>query len=314
MDRDSGTSDDGPVGTTGDDSGSGTAPEAGGGHVDSGGGGGGSEGGVVDAGPAIGPGSASCSNATVVPLTSEEFKVDLQTDTTGAPHSIGAPCTTDGGEMFFALSFSKPVLLYADTFGASYPTVLYLLDESCTPLSAPTMAGDAICSAGACGSSQSQIVALLYAGDYELGVSGAGAAAGPVNVHLQWALAPSGALTQLPQGSSTQSGTTVGGGGNIDGLGSSCQAAGPEDGFWWTSCPADSGGTLHASLCGGATFETVLEAQLPGASPYACGVDSCGLQSSLTTDVPAGAGLRVLSVEGQSGSDYGPYSMTATRP
>ncbi len=308
----------GPVESgTGSSSGSGGSSGSGSSGGGSGSGSGGTEAGVPDAaplGPAIGPGSTSCQKATPVPLTSDQFMVDLATDTTGAPHTIGAPCATDGGEMFFSLSFSKPVFVYADTFGASFPTVLYLLDDSCTPLSVPTTAGDSLCSAGACSSSQSQIVALLGAGQYEIGVSGAGSAAGPVRVHVQWALSPSGAATALPRGSSTQSGATVAGNGNIEGLGASCEAAGPEDGYWWTSCPADSGGAISASTCDGATWETVLEVQVPGSIPYTCNVDSCGLQTSLAATEPAGAGLRVVTVDGQSGSDFGPYTLTASRP
>jgi hypothetical protein len=216
--------------------------------------------------------------------------------------------------VFYLLSFSRAVFVYADTFGASYSTVLYLLDDTCTPLTAPTMPGDAVCSAGACGTRQSQIVARLEPGDYELAVSGAGSEQGAAVVHLQWALAAGGVSKALAEGSSTEPGNTQGSSSNIEGLGGGCNSAGPEDGFWWTTCPSASAGALHASLCGAASFETVLEVQVPGAIPYACSVDTCGLQSKLDANIPAGAGLRVLSVDGQDGSDEGPYTLTVSRP
>jgi hypothetical protein len=262
----------------------------------------------------FGPGAFTCARATPVPLDSPQFTLELSGDTTGAPHTIDAPCAASGAEVFYQLSFSRPVFLYADTFGASDGTVLYLLDDSCTPLTMPTTPGDSVCSTGACGTGQSQVVARLDPGDYELAVGGVGSAEGPSTVHLQWALSASGALRELAKGSSMQQGNTTGSSGNIEGLGAGCTAAAPEDGFWWTSCPSDPAGTLQASLCGGATFETVLEVQVPGSIPYACSVDSCGLQSSLTAKIPAGAGLRVLSVDGQDGSDQGPYALSVSRP
>lgn len=264
--------------------------------------------------PMFGQGGATCGEAADVPLDSPQFAIDLQADTTGATPSVAAPCATAGGEVFYKLSFSKPVFLYADTFGASAPTVLYLLDESCVAMTAGTMPGGTLCSAAACGTQQSQIVAMLAAGNYKLGVAAAGSAQGPSTVHLQWALAPSGAVTELPQGSSMQSGATVDGNGNIEGLSPSCIAAGPEDAFWWATCPNAAGGSLQASTCGAATWETVLEVQVPGAIPYACDVDSCGLQTDLQAHIPAGAGLRVLTIDGQAGSDFGPYTVSADRP
>jgi len=258
-------------------------------------------------------GGASCAAATPVPLDNPQFTIDLSADTTGADYTTAAPCAANGAEVFYQLSFSRPVVLYADTFGASYGTVLYLLDDSCTPLTTSTTPGDTICSAGACGTQQSQLVAMLGAGDYELGVSGAGSEQGTGTVHVQWALAAGGTLKPLAQGSSTQKGDTTGESSDIQGLGG-CTSAGPEDGFWWASCPSATGGSLAASLCGGATFESVLEVQVPGAIPYSCSVDGCGLQTSLQAKIPAGAGLRVLSVDGQDGSDEGPYTLTVSRP
>lgn len=264
----------------------------------------------------VGPGSASCGTATPIPLNSPQYTALLAADTTGSGSAVAPPCAGGGaigGEVFFKLSFSKPVVLYADTFGATSDAVLFLLSNQCLPLTGSTTPGDALCNAGACNTTQSQIVALLEAGNYKLGVATSGSAQGAVDVHLQWALAPGGTLAQLPQGASVQTGKTSGAG-NIEGLNASCISAGPENGYWWTSCPTDTGGALSASTCGGTTWQSVLEVQIPGSIPYACNLDSCGLQTVLDTNVPAGAGLRVLSVDGESGSDEGPYSLTVSRP
>ena len=148
-----------------------------------------------------------------------------------------------------------------------------------------------------------------------LGLSGRGAAAGAATIHFQWALAGSGSTSQLAAGSSMPTGTTSGTSGGIQGLSPLCLAAGPENSYWWSSCPGDPGGSLSASTCGGATWETVLDLQLPSAAaPYTCSVDSCSLQASLNAMIPAGAGLRVLSVDGQGGTDKGAYTLTVSRP
>jgi hypothetical protein len=63
----------------------------------------------------------------------------------------------------------------------------------------------------------------------------------------------------------------------------------------------------------------VIEAQIPKNAPgmpsaYKCNLDGCasGFQSNLTVDIPAGAGLGVVSIDGQAGQDVGPYAMTVT--
>jgi hypothetical protein len=270
-------------------------------------------GGSVDA--SVWPtGSDVCATAPDLPLASAQRLLTIPLDTTGAAHSIAPPCATGTGpERFFSVSFSRPVVFYADTFGTSFDTVLYLLSSVCAPLTTSTMTGDVLCSDDGCGTSQSQIVALLKPGSYVLGVAGKGSAAGPATLHLAWAFAASGIEKPLPKGSSVQTGTTSGAG-NIDGLSSSCLAAGPEDNYWWTSCPADAAGTLSASTCGGATWESVVSLQVPGSIPYACTLDTCGFQSALAKPIPAGAGLRVLTVDGQGGTAAGAYTLTVTRP
>lgn len=259
-------------------------------------------------------GGDNCSSAPEVFLSDPNQRMNVSVDLATAGHTVTAPCATNNGrEAFYLFALSKPAIVYADTFGASVNTVLYFTSYGCSPLGS-TMANDTVCSDDACGTTASQVTALLTPGRYKLGISGrTNADVGNVTVHLAWAYAPSGTNLLLPSGSSVQTGTT-GGGSNITGLSVNCHAAGPENGYWWTSCPGDPGGTLSASTCGGATWETTLELQVPGANPYTCNIDACGLQAELTRGIPAGAGLRVLSIDGESGSDQGTYRMTVSRP
>lgn len=271
-----------------------------------------------DSGPApvlTNPGNDSCAGAPYVPLSAANRRLDLKASTAAATHDVDAPCGADQApDVFYKFAVSKRVFVYADTFGASWNTVLFLLSDACTPLSASTMAGDAVCSDDACGTGQSRIVARLEPGTYRLGLGGRGGEKGDATIHFEWALAGSGTATQLPQGNSVQTGTTVGVGGNIDSLSTDCLSAGAENSYWWARCPGDQGGTLTASTCGGTTWESIVELQIPKSVPYQCNLDGCGLQSSLTAAVPSGAGLGVLSIDGQGGSDHGAYSMTVSRP
>lgn len=272
-----------------------------------------------DSGPApivANPGNDTCASAPLIPLSAANRRLDLKASTSGATPDVAAPCAAEQGpDVFYKFAVSKRVFVYADTFGASWNTVLFLLSDACEPLTATTTPGDAVCSDDACATTQSRIVAMLEPGTYRLGLGGRAGAKGDATIHFEWALAGSGTASQLPQGNSVQTGTTTGGGGNIDLLSSDCIAAAAENSYWWARCPSDPGGTLTASTCdGGTTWESIVELQMPKSVGYMCSLDACGLQSRLETTVPPGAGLAVLSIDGQGGGDHGAYSMTVSRP
>ena len=73
--------------------------------------------------------------------------------------------------MFYRFTVSRRVLVYADTFGATWNTALFLLSSTCAPLAKGMMEGDAVCSDDACGTPQSRLVTLLPPGDYRLEVA-----------------------------------------------------------------------------------------------------------------------------------------------
>jgi len=265
----------------------------------------------------VGPGNDHCIDATAIPLSGVNPRVDLMASTVGATHDVEAACSTEQGpDIFYSFSVSKRVFVYADTFGASWNTVLFLLSSSCEPIPSTTV-GDAVCSDDSCGTSQSRVVALLEPGSYRLGLAGRGGAQGTATIHFEWALAGSGTIAQMPTSNAVRTGTTAGSGGNIDGISNACVAAAAEDSYWWARCPSDPARTVNASTCGGASWESVVEAQIPRLAPntasaYQCNLDGCGLQATLSMAIPAGAGLGVVSVDGQSGDDVGPYTMTVT--
>jgi len=279
------------------------------------------DGGMFDSGgdaSVAGAGNDHCGAATSILLSGLNPRVDLMASTIGATHDVDAACSTDQApDVFYKFAVSKRVFVYADTFGASWDTVLFLLSDACVPITTTTP-GDAVCSDNSCGTQQSRVVALLEPGSYRLGLTGRGGAQGAATIHFEWALAGSGTAAQLPAVNSVQVGTTVGSAGNIDGLSSECLAAASENSYWWARCPSDPARSITASTCGGGTtWESVIEAQIPKSAPglpsaYRCNLNGCGLQGLLTTTIPAGAGLGVLSIDGQAGNDIGPYTMTVT--
>jgi hypothetical protein len=276
------------------------------------------DGGGTDAG--IGPGNANCNMAMPFGVSETNDAVLLSPDTTGAAHSIDAPCLTGSApEVFYAFTINSPMFVYADTFGSSWNTALFLLSNACAPIATPAITGGAVCNDDACSTTQSQIATVLPSGKYKLGVTGSasGTNSGAATVHFRVALAASGTETQLPQGATVQTGTTSGSTSNIGGIsGSGCVAAGPENGYWWTGCPSDPGGMLNASTCDGGVsgWEPVLELEVPGSTTYRCSEDSCNLQTYIVAPIPAGAGLRVLAIDGNTAADQGAYTMSVTRP
>ena len=249
-----------------------------------------------------------CSDAIAIDMNNSHTA--LAVNPTNSHADLAAPCGTAGvPDVFFSFTLTRRQLIYADTFGSSASTALYFASSCNVALTSATTAGDAVCSAGACGTSQSQVVALLDPGTYYLLL----ATQGTATIHFQHAEVGSGNVAQLPQGTTTQTGTTSGVGTLY-----ACDAGGPENTYWWSTCPADQGGAFTASTCNGSSittdFDTMLSLQMPGSDAVLCDDDSCSFQSTIGTTVPAGAGLHAISVDGFSSSKLGSYSLAVTRP
>jgi hypothetical protein len=209
-----------------------------------------------------------------------------------------------------SFTLTQRELVYADTFGAGFDTVLYF-SASCAATPGSGDVGTTTCSDNACGSMQSQAVAVLGYGRHYLVVSGANGASGTATVHFQHTPIGNGALTLLPAGSGTSMGTTTG-----DGFLNGCEAAGPDNSYWWKSCPDYAGGAMTASTCNGAAFDTVLSLQVPRNDIVSCNDDdmACDFQSTLGYTLPPGAGIQVITVDSSTASNSGNYTLTYTRP
>jgi hypothetical protein len=210
--------------------------------------------------------------------------------------------------------------VYADTFTApGFTTKLFFLSSCTAPVTTRT-AGDSVCDATGgltCTGPGSQVFTVLPAGTYYLVLQVSSGAAGTATINFQHLPAGNGDTAQLLPGATVLSGATSG----TSGTSTSCGGSGPEDTFWWVSCAATAAGTLTASTCSRATWDTVLAVRNGTGVGDACNNDAvsppaptgCSPRSYFTSSLGAGSGLHVLYVDGFSGAS-GTYGVAVTRP
>jgi hypothetical protein len=235
---------------------------------------------------------------------------DITASTAGASHILDFPCASNGADLVFKVQTREIEVAYADTFGTPWNTALFFTDSCNTP-NPPGSTDMAVCNDDACGTSQSQALAVLGYGWHYLLVSGVNGESGDLTLHFQHATIGTGALANLPMGAGLRQGTTSG----FDTSGI-CEASGPKNSYWWAGCPNDTGGSFHASTCKGATWDTALFLQIPKLGTLSCNDDdpTCGTQSTIDSTIAPGAGLYVLTVAAAFADNYGDYNLTYARP
>jgi hypothetical protein len=250
------------------------------------------------------PANDRCANAQPIDLST--MHVDVPATTSGASADLTGSCMAAGKpDVFFKFTLTRRQMVYADTFGATSNTALYFASSCTTALAATTTAGDAVCNDDACGTTQSQVAALLDPGTYYLVLAGDGAA----TIHVQHAEVGTGTVSNLAQGTTVSTGITSGTGDLYQ-----CDAGGPENAYWWRTCPTTPAGTFSGSTCVGTSFDTIVSLQVPSTESVICDDDTCSFQSTVSAALPAGAGLYVVAVDGFSAAKHGAYKLTATRP
>jgi len=255
------------------------------------------------------PSNDRCTGAIEISLAAPQ--TTLTANLVGANRDITATCTgSNGADVFyrFTIPAGSRQLVYADTFGAAFDTVLQFASGCSSPLSTGTTAGDGPCNDDSCGTLQSQAVSLLSPGTYYLIVAGYGGNTGVTPVRFQHMLVGNGPVNLLNAGSSSLSGSTSGTG-QITG----CTGSGPENTYWWRTCQTAGAGTLTATTCSRAQWDTVLYLYNGDGAGGACNDDACALQSTINAPVSGGAGLHALTIDG-FGSGAGPYTIAVTRP
>jgi hypothetical protein len=275
------------------------------------------------------PVNDTCQTATPIDLA-RGSSIDLPFTVVNADHTtdITTNCVAStGADVYFSFTLTQTELVYADTFGTGFDTVLFIARDGrprggacdayilggrpgevwCNDDAVNTARGDVYTPRCATGGSQSMIVGRFTPGTYFLGVAGYASAAGAGTVHFQHLpLTTNGAVEYIPAvvtagpysfvrrpfvGPGTVN-TTCGGG------------VGPEDTFWWRSCPEATATTLRASTCGTATpTDTVLDVRHASGAVGVCNDDSAAncanntVASYVTQALPAGAGLHTLTMD-----------------
>jgi hypothetical protein len=238
----------------------------------------------------------------------------------------GCGCTT-GNDIFynFTIAANQPEIVYADTFGSNWDTSLFVQSRTGTNVTTAGLPTNGVfcdddanlAGCGVAGGRQSQIMLLLNPGDYRLVVSGCNAG-GTTNLRFQHLPVGNGTLRALASGNSTPGGTTSGTGRLREVCGpATTGSTGPEETYYWHTCPNFTMGSFTASTCGRATWDTYLYQRSASRTPLqVCNDDvsgTCGVRSSVTSTIPAGPGLHTLYIDGFAGAS-GVYTIAVTRP
>ncbi|MEZ4394476.1 MAG: MXAN_6577-like cysteine-rich protein [Polyangiales bacterium] len=264
------------------------------------------------------PSNDTVSGATTINLAAASQL--LSVDTTNARHDVNGSCTCTGSttnrDVFFRFTLTAPEMVYADTIGASWDTALALLTSTGGNISSAGITNGATCNddgglSGCATGLQSQVMAYLNPGTYLLMVSGCGF--GTASVRFQHLPVGNDAPVLLTAATNRTLAGTTSGTGRV--TGTSCPSTSPEDTYVWYTCQGAAASTFTASTCGRATWDTILAQHSAGRSTVrTCADDTCGsgLQSSLTSSIPAGPGLHALYVDGYNGAS-GAYTFLYTR-
>ena len=241
------------------------------------------------------------------------FNADLTAahDDNWAASSGTLDCGNMGGrDVFYQFTLGAEEVVYWDSFGSNFDTVVRVFSGACTGLGA-TQA----CTDDQCSTTRSQGGVDLPAGTYCLVVDqySSNTTAGMASLVFKRGARNGIGITAA---SGSQTGTTAG---KTSQSVASCEAqtTQPDVGYFFLSCPNRTY-TVGANTCTGTAFDTVVYLRSGGAisSDVACSDDASGcgsgLQSRVTGATVSGANLQWLIVDGFGTSGNGSYTLTYT--
>lgn len=223
----------------------------------------------------------------------------------------GQDCGNQGGrDAFYQFVLPQAEVVYYDTFGSSFDSVVRIFPGSCTALGTV-----ARCSDDACTQARSQGALELAAGTYCLVLDqyAATTTSGAATLTFKRGGRPGIAIATA---SGSQTGTTTGKT-NLSIAGCEANSMQPDVGYFFLTCPGTSY-TISANTCSGTAFDSViyLRSGAATAGDVACGDDASGcgtgLQSRITSATVSGANLRWLIVDGFGTSGNGAYTLSYT--
>ncbi len=224
----------------------------------------------------------------------------VEGSTAGLADDYAAGCATgglDGPEAMFRIDLGSDSVVYLDTMGSDYDTVVSIFDGC------PGAEVVGACNEDACAGTQSQLALELAAGTYYVLVDGSNGATG--NYRLRYDDAGCSGATRIDADGSFD-GNTCGSPSLSD---PEClfPADTPEDWYWFTECPGSH--DFNATTCSFATYDTAM--YLRGGScagpTLACNDDWCGLQSNISATISGG--LYFLAVDGFCCGTCGDYTV-----
>ncbi len=224
--------------------------------------------------------------------------------------AAGQDCGDQGGrDVFYKFTLPAAEVVYFDTFGSSYDSVVRVFAGSCPALGAVQR-----CEDDACAGTRSQGALQLAAGSYCLVVDQFSNTATTGATTLTFKRGGRTG-TGIATASGTKTGTTTG---KLNQSIASCEAnsAQPDDAYFFLTCPATTY-TVGASTCTGSAFDTViyLRSGVATSGDVACSDDETGcgnFQSRFTGATVAGANLQWLIVDGFGQTGNGAYTLSYT--
>ena len=242
------------------------------------------------------------------------FNVDLSTahDDNFAASTPTLDCGDMGGrDVFYQFTLPAAEVVYADTFGSSYDSVIRIFPGACTSIGTVLACGD-----DACSGTRSQLAQQLPAGTYCLVVDQFSSATTTGATTLTFRR---GGRTGTPiaAASGTKTGTTAG---KTNQSIATCEAntGQPDDAYFFLTCPGTTT-TIGANTCSGTAFDTIIYLRTGSATggDVACsddvaGCGSQGFQSRFSGAQVSGANIQWLIVDGFGLTGNGPYSLSYT--
>jgi hypothetical protein len=239
------------------------------------------------------------------------FTVDLSAahDDNWAPSTPALDCGDMGGrDVFYQFTLPAAEVVYFDTFGSNYDSVVRIFAGACTAIGATKACGD-----DSCGGTRSQGALQLAAGTYCLVVDQFSSTTtnGATTLTFKRGGRTGIALTTA---TGTVTGTTTGGA-NQSVAGCEANSNQPDVGYFFLTCPATTV-TVNANTCTGTAFDTILYMRTGAATTadVACSDDvtGCGnnLQSRITNASLSGANLQWLILDGFGLTGNGAYSLS----
>ena len=221
----------------------------------------------------------------------------------------GTDCGEQGGrDVFYELTLPAAEVVYFDTFGSSFDSVLRIHAGSCASLGALKT-----CSDDACGTQRTQLALQLAAGTHCIVVDQykAGLTAGALVLTVKRGGRKG---TPLAAGSGTVSGSTTG---RTHQSVASCEAntLQPDAAYFFLTCPNVTT-TVSANTCTNTAFDAVvyMRAGPATAADVACSDDvaGCGngLQAKITGAAFGGPNLNWMIVDGFGQTGNGTYTLT----